>query len=212
MTYHPPVIAFLIFDGLTPLDFVGPFEVLSRLPGAQTRVVSPAGGEIAAAGGRLRLSADLPMDEIAAADVLVVPGGPGARVLMKDADVAAWVRRIDATTRWTTSVCTGSLILGGAGLLAGIDATTHWAAMDLLAAFGAKPTAERIVERGRIVTAAGVSSGIDMALLLAARIAGEGVAKAIQLRIEYDPQPPFDCGSPAKAGPDIARIARDLVG
>jgi putative intracellular protease/amidase len=205
-------IVFLIYDGLTPLDFVGPFEVLSRLPGARTTVAAPRRGEVSAAGGKLKLVADAAIAEIDAADVLVVPGGPGARTLMHDAAITGRVRDIAGTARWVASVCTGSLILGGAGLLKGLDATTHWAAKPLLEPWGARPVDARIVERGRIVTAAGVSAGIDMALLLAARIAGEDVAKAIQLRIEYDPQPPFDCGSPAKAGTDILRLARDLTG
>ncbi|MGE4527847.1 MAG: DJ-1/PfpI family protein [Rhodospirillaceae bacterium] len=208
----PLSIVFLVFDGLTPLDFVGPFEVLHRLPGATTRIVSPNGGTIAAASGRLRLSADAAIADVNAADILVVPGGPGARDLMNDARVTAWVRAIAGTARWVASVCTGSLILGGAGLLKGVDATTHWAAKDLLANWGAHPVNARMVERGRILTAAGVSAGIDMALLLAARLAGDEVAKAIQLRIEYDPQPPFDCGSPEKAGREIMLIARDLTG
>ncbi|WP_337997194.1 DJ-1/PfpI family protein [Oleispirillum naphthae] len=208
----PLSIVFLVFDGLTPLDFVGPFEVLYRLPGAVTRIVSLEGGAIAAAGGRLRLSADAAIAEVEAADILVVPGGPGAREMMNDPRITAWVRAIAGTARWVASVCTGSLILGGAGLLKGVDATTHWAAKDLLAKWGANPVNARIVERGRILTAAGVSAGIDMALLLAARLAGDEVAKAIQLRIEYDPQPPFDCGSPEKAGREIMLIARDLTG
>ncbi len=205
-------IVFLIYDGLTPLDFVGPFEVLSRLPGARTTVAAPRRGEVSVAGGKLTLVADAAISNINAADVLVVPGGPGARTLMHDAAVTAWTRDIAAKARFVASICTGSLILGGAGLLKGEDATTHWAAKPLLEQWGAKPVDARIVERGNVFTAAGVSAGIDMALLLAARIAGDDVAKAIQLRIEYDPQPPFDCGSPAKAGTEIMRLARDLTG
>jgi len=202
-----PTIAFLVFDGLTPLDFVGPFEVLSRLPGAFTRIVSPTGGDILAAGGRLRIGADVALDEIDAADVLVVPGGPGARTLMHDDAVTAWVARVAAGARFTASVCTGALILGGAGLLNGREAATHWAARPLLAEFGATPVARRIVDHGSVLTAAGVSAGIDLALLLAAHIAGEDVARAIQLRIEYDPQPPFDSGAVEKASPAIRDLA-----
>lgn len=202
-----PSIAFLVFDGLTPLDFVGPFEVLCRLPGATTRIVSPSGGDVAAAGGRLRIGADAAIAEVEAADVLVEPGGPGARTVMADAAVTAWVAKIAASARrLTASVCTGALILGGAGLLRGREAATHWAARPLLAQFGAVPVARRIVDHGTLFTAAGVSAGIDLALLLAARIAGEDVARAIQLRIEYDPQPPFDGGSVETADPRI----RDL--
>lgn len=205
-----PVIAFLIFDGLTPLDFVGPFEVLSRLPGARTRVVSPSGQAISASGGKLSIGVDCGIADLAAADILVVPGGPGARIAMHDAAITDWVRRISATAAWTASVCTGSLILGGAGLLDGCEAATHWAARDLLATTGAIPVARRIVENRRLITAAGVSAGIDMALLLAARVAGEDIARAIQLRIEYDPQPPFDCGAPEKAGAAIRALAATL--
>lgn len=206
-----PSIAFLVFDGLTPLDFVGPFEVLSRLPGASTRIVSPTGGDIAAAGGRLRIGADAALAEIEAADVLIVPGGPGARTLMHDPAVTAWVAKVSATARFTASVCTGALILGGAGLLAGREAATHWAARPLLKQLGAEPVARRIVDHGALLTAAGVSAGIDLALLLAARLAGEDIARAIQLRIEYDPQPPFDSGS-AEAADDRLRALAATVG
>ncbi len=205
-----PVIAFLIFDGLTPLDFVGPFEVLSRLPGAHTRVVSPTGMAISASGDKLGIAVDCGIADLDAADILVVPGGPGARILMHDAATTDWVRKIAATAAWTASVCTGSLILGGAGLLGGCEATTHWSARDLLATTGAIPVARRIVEHPRLITAAGVSSGIDMALLLAARVAGEDIAKAIQLRIEYDPQPPFDSGSLEKASAEIRALAASV--
>ncbi len=150
--------------------------------------------------------ADASFDEVTAADILVVPGGFGTRPLMKDAAHLDWVRAVHETTTWTTSVCTGSLLLGAAGLLDGLDATTHWASYDVLASTGAIPTAERVVERGKIITAAGVSSGIDMALTLTAHIGGDDMAKAIQLSIEYDPQPPFDCGSPAKAGRRVRRV------
>ena len=143
--------------------------------------------------------ADLPDPE-----VIVVPGGFGTRALMDDAAMLDWIRRAHETSRWTTSVCTGSLLLAAAGLLEGLEATTHWSELDTLARFGARPTGRRVVEQGRIMTAAGVSSGIDMALTLAARIAGDEIAQAIQLGIEYDPQPPFDSGSPAKA-PDAVR-------
>lgn len=205
-----PVIAFLIFDGLTPLDFVGPFEVLSRLPGSRTRVVSPTGKAISASGGKLGIDVDCGIAALDAADVLVVPGGPGARTLMHDDAVTAWVARIAATATWTTSVCTGALILGGAGLLDGREATTHWSARELLATTGAIPVARRIVEYPDLITAAGVSSGIDMALLLAARVAGEDIAKAIQLRIEYDPQPPFDSGALEKASAEIRSLAASV--
>ena len=146
------------------------------------------------------------LDEVTAADVLVVPGGFGVDRLCRDEAVLDWIRRMHATTRWTTSVCTGSLLLAAAGLLTGICATTHWASRDALERYGAVYTEQRVVEHGKIITAAGVSSGIDMALHLLALIGGEQLAKAVQLSIEYDPQPPFDAGSPAKAGPELVSL------
>jgi transcriptional regulator GlxA family with amidase domain len=187
-------IAFPIFDGITPLDLIGPFEVLGRLPGAEVKLVANERGENRTVGASLALVADYTFDDVTAPDILVVPGGLGADDAAKDAAMTDWVRAVHQTTQWTTSVCTGSLILGGAGLLDGLRATTHWRAMDRLAAFGATPVRERVVEEGKIVTAAGVSSGIDMALMLAARVADDETAKAIQLAIEYAPEPPFDGG------------------
>ena len=131
----------------------------------------------------------------------------GTRSLAHAREITDWIRTAHQTTTWTTSVCTGALLLGAAGLLQGLRATTHWAAMDLLAGFGATTTSERVVEQGKIVTAAGVSSGIDMALTLAAKMAGEAEAQSIQLQIESDPQPPFDSGSLAKASPEVRRLA-----
>jgi transcriptional regulator GlxA family with amidase domain len=143
--------------------------------------------------------------------VLVVPGGFGTRPLMKDERMLDWIRHAHEHTQWTTSVCTGSLLLGAAGLLEGLRATSHWLELETLRAYGAEPTGERVVEQGKVITAAGVSAGIDMALLLAARIAGEDTAKAIQLGIEYDPQPPFDCGSVEKADPRLVETIRRAV-
>jgi transcriptional regulator GlxA family with amidase domain len=147
----------------------------------------------------LQLVATESIDEVTAPDVLVVPGGSGEAALRRDPKVLEWLRGVDATSQWTTSVCTGSLLLGAAGLLDGKRATSHWLAHDALASFGASPTLERVVIDGKVITAAGVSSGIDMALTLAARLQGDEIAQTIQLGIEYDPQPPFDAGSPAKA-------------
>src|SRR6266446_2267754 len=192
-------IAILIFDRLTALDAVGPYEVLSRLPGAELRFVAKEPGPKRTDTGALGLSADLALYELADPDVLLVPGGAGNRPLLNDDEVLEWVRGAHETSTWTTSVCTGSLVLGAAGLLDGKRATTHWAFLDSLSDYGATPVSERVVEDGKVMTAAGVSAGIDMALTLAARIAGEDVAKAIQLGIEYDPQPPFDAGSVEKA-------------
>jgi putative intracellular protease/amidase len=200
-----------LFERFTALDAVGPYEVLSRLPGAELVFAAADRGAVRADTGALALTADARLDEVDSCDVLVVPGGPGTRALMNDPELTGWIRRMDATTEWTTSVCTGSLLLGGAGLLTGLDATTHWSAVDLLESFGARYVDRRVVVQGKVVTAAGVSSGIDMALTLAGLIAGEVVAKAIQLAIEYDPQPPFDCGSVAKAGPTIVEAVRTVL-
>ncbi len=201
-------IVILIYDRLAALDAIGPYEVLSRLPGAKVTFVAATAGEKRTDVGALGLVADATLDEIAHPDVVVVPGGPGQADLMDDGPLHEWLRAAHETSTWTTSVCTGSLILAAAGLLEGRRATTHWLAMDELAGLGAEPVPERFVFDGKIVTAAGVSAGIDMALALAARIAGERVAQAIQLSIEYDPQPPFDSGSPGKAPPEIVEAVR----
>ncbi len=192
-------IACFVFDGITALDIVGPYEVLQRLPGAEVKMVGLARGEVRTDTKALALVADYSIDEITRADVLVVPGGFATRALEKNAKVLEWIRAIDATTTFTTSVCTGSMLLAAAGLLAGKEATSHWASLERLREYGATPTGRRVVEQGKIVTAAGVSSGIDMALMLAARIAGDEIAQSVQLGIEYDPQPPFDAGSIDKA-------------
>jgi len=156
----------------------------------------------------LALVADRALDELPDPEVLVVPGGYGTRALMEDETMLSWLRRAHEGSQWTTSVCTGSLLLAAAGILDGLEATTHWLALDLLERYGATPVTRRVVQQGKVITAAGVSSGIDMALTLAARLAGEDIARAIQLGIEYDPQPPFDSGSPAKAGPEIVELVR----
>ena len=156
----------------------------------------------------LTLTADRALDDITAPEVIVMPGGYGTRELMHDERMLSWVRAVHETSAWTTSVCTGSLVLGAAGILDGLEATTHWGMMDTLGKLGATPVNRRVVEQGKVITAAGVSSGIDMALTLAARIAGDQIAQAIQLAIEYDPDPPFDSGSVAKASPDVIALAR----
>jgi putative intracellular protease/amidase len=201
-------IAILIFDRLTALDAIGPYEVLRSMPDSRVRFVSLAAGPVRTDAGSLALVADYALEDVTAPDILVVPGGPGQAALMEDDRVLDWVRRVHETTRWTTSVCTGSLVLAGAGLLKGLRATTHWLAMDVLRGLGAEPTHERVVRQGKIITAAGVSSGIDMALRLVALEQGEETAQAIQLMIEYDPQPPFDAGSPEKAPPAIVERLR----
>jgi putative intracellular protease/amidase len=201
-------IAILLFDRFTALDAVGPYEVLTRLPGAQVTFVAAAPGPVRTDTGRLAITADAAFADLPAPEVFVVPGGPGQTALMEDQAVLDWVRTADATSTWTASVCTGSLVLAAAGLLAGKRATSHWLALEQLREFGAEPTLERVVFEGKVVTAAGVSAGIDMALALAARIAGDEVAQAIQLGIEYDPQPPFDAGSPEKAPAPIVEFLR----
>ncbi len=201
-------IAIPIFDGLTALDAIGPYEVLSRLPDTRVHFVALEPGRKRTENGMLTLVADRALDDLASPEVVVMPGGYGTRALMEDERMLDWVRSAHETSRWTTSVCTGALVLGAAGILDGLEATTHWALMDTLGRLGAIPVNRRVVEQGKVITAAGVSSGIDMALTLAARIAGELVARAIQLAIEYDPEPPFDSGSIEKASPEVVELAR----
>ncbi|MFF4954656.1 DJ-1/PfpI family protein [Streptomyces chattanoogensis] len=202
-------IAILLYDRFTALDAVGPYETLSRLPGAETVFVAERTGTYRNDTGSLGLVADAAPADVTAPDILVVPGGPGQIAHMKDGALHEWIRAVDARTTWTTSVCTGSLILAAAGLLKGRRATSHWLALDQLPALGAEPTGERVVFDGKYVTAAGVSSGIDMGLALAGRIAGDAVGQAIQLGIEYDPQPPYDAGSPDKAPAEITAMMRE---
>lgn len=200
-------IIFLFYDGMTALDAVGPHEILCRLPGISVKRVAKSAGKISTDSG-LILMADYALSDVSNADILLIPGAGNATTLEKYPEILNWVRSIHAKTTWTTSVCTGSLILGAAGILSGVKATTHWAALDRLSKWGAEPIQKRIVESGKIITAAGVSAGIDMALMLAAKLSGERVAKALQLGIEYDPEPPFDGGSPEKAEPEIMESLR----
>lgn len=199
-------VAVLVFPGITPLDAIGPFEVLARIPDVEIAFVARDPGPQATDPPVTALVADHGFDAVTSADVLLVPGGDGRRRAQADPETLAWVRSIDAESTWTTSVCTGALILAHAGVLADRRATTHWRAMPELAPLGVRPVAERVVEDGKYVTAAGVSAGIDMALQLAGRLAGEETARAIQLAIEYDPRPPFDAGSVEKAGPETVRL------
>jgi putative intracellular protease/amidase len=203
-------VAILIFDRLTALDAVGPYEVLSRLPGADLRFVAKEPGAKRTDTDALALTADLGLAELPDPEIVLVPGGEGNRALLSDDDVLDWLRSAHEASDWTTSVCTGSLVLGAAGLLEGKRATSHWVYRDGLREYGAEPVDARVVEDGKVVTAAGVSSGIDMALTLAARVAGDDVAKAIQLGIEYDPEPPFDAGAPHKATPELVELIRNL--
>ena len=204
-------IAIALYDRFTALDAIGPYETLSRIPGAEVVFVGCEKRLFRTDLQALAVQVGASFAEVDRADVLVVPGGPGTREMMTDRPLIEWVQKIHATSQWTTSVCTGSLVLGAAGLLKGLDATTHWSCMTELASTVANPVTERVVIRGKIVTAAGVSAGIDMGLTLAARIAGDDVAKAIQLGIEYDPQPPFDSGSAAKATPEIVTIVASMM-
>ncbi|WP_405884244.1 DJ-1/PfpI family protein [Streptomyces sp. NBC_01136] len=192
-------IAIVLYDRFTALDAVGPYEMLGRLPGAETVFVAEHTGPVRNDNGNLALTADKTLAEVPNPDIVVVPGGPGQTPQMENRALLDWLRAADATSTWTTSVCTGSLLLAAAGLLDGRRATSHWLALDFLKRFGAEPTGERVVFDGKYVTAAGVSSGIDMGLTLLGRIAGDEHAQAVQLLTEYDPQPPYDAGSPQKA-------------
>jgi putative intracellular protease/amidase len=204
-------IAIPLFDAITALDAIGPYEVLSRLPAAQVHFVAVTPGAYRTDNRQLTLMAEEPLSAVPHPDVLMVPGGFGTRVLMTPNPLLDWIRTAHETSRWTTSVCTGSLLLAAAGILDGLEATTHWMSLDRLADYGARPTLKRVVEQGKVITAAGVSSGIDMALTLAARIAGDDVAQAIQLGIEYDPQPPFAAGSPRTAPAHIVEGVRARI-
>lgn len=205
-------IAVLIYPGFTALDAVGPYEVLSRLPNAQVTFVAGQRGPVRADTGALTMHADAAIDDVASPDVLLIPGGLlGSIAAAKDQKLVDWVRNAHATAQWTTSVCTGALLLGAAGLLDGRTATTHWAARDRLARYGATYVPERLVRHGTLMTSAGVSAGIDMALELAAELRGVPVAEAIQLLIEYDPHPPFTTGSLATSPPETVALATRLL-
>lgn len=202
-------ITILVYDGFTALDAIGPYEVLWRLPGATTTFVGPtSAGPVTTDNGILTLDTRAALTEVEATDVLLVPGGPSTGAVGDDPEVKDALRRLDEGSRVTASVCTGSLILGAAGLLDGRRATTHWAFMDRLAAYGAIPTEERVVVDGKYYSAAGVSAGVDMALRLAADLTSVEVAERIQLGIEYDPAPPFDRGAPRKADPAVVEALR----
>jgi transcriptional regulator GlxA family with amidase domain len=203
-------IVVFLYPGMTALDAIGPYEVLRAIPNARIRFAAKTRGPVEVDSGFLSLHAEFSISEIDSADILLVPGGNSLPQL-DDPEVLAWIRRIHETTRWTTSVCTGSLILAGAGVLEGMEATTHWSSLPILADFGAKPCERRVVRHGKVVTAAGVSAGIDMGLELVGMEAGEEVAKTMQLIIEYDPAPPFDAGSPAKAGEAILNRAKAIL-
>jgi transcriptional regulator GlxA family with amidase domain len=200
-------IAIVLYDGFTALDAIGPYEVLSRMPGARVTFVAAQPGP-KRTDKDMQLVAARSLEETERPDIILVPGGPGDVVARAGEPVLEWLRTADRTSTWTTSVCTGSLILAATGLLDGRRATSHWLALDELRVLGAEPVHERVVFDGKLVTAAGVSAGIDMALTFVARLAGDTVAQAIQLGIEYDPQPPFDAGSPEKAPAHVVELVR----
>jgi transcriptional regulator GlxA family with amidase domain len=199
-------IAYLLYDRFTALDITGPHDVFNSVPGNEAIFVAEQAGPVRNESDTLSLVADASLAEVTSPDIVVVPGGFGNRMLLEHEPLHAWIRDVHETSTWTTSVCTGSLLLAAAGLLDGAPATTHWLARERLAELGARPVPDRIVEHGKIVTAAGVSSGIDMALHLVKTINGPEVAQAVQLGIEYDPQPPLDAGSPEKAPPEIVEL------
>jgi len=204
-------IAIAMYPEMTLLDAIGPYQVLTWLPDAEVALVGAERGPIIDDKGLVRIDIDHTFDEVRSPDVIVVPGGFVTRTMAVAGNpLVEWVRAVHPTTTWTTSVCTGALILGAAGVLDGLDATTHWIAYDELARFGAHPTEERVVVRGKVITGAGVSAGIDMALRLVIEIAGIEVAQAIQLGIEYDPQPPVDAGSPSKAPAAIRELVEAI--
>jgi transcriptional regulator GlxA family with amidase domain len=206
------LIAIPLFDQVTVLDAIGPYEVLQRLPGAEVRFVGAEKGQVRSDNGMLGLAVDATFEETPEPDVVVVPGGIGTRRLIPESPLVDWIRATYPTTQWTTSVCTGALVLAAAGLIDGRTATTHWAAYEELRALGAEPTEQRVVEHAdlRVITAAGVSSGIDMALRLAEALTDATTAQAMQLIIEYDPQPPFDAGAPSKADPEVLEKAAEI--
>lgn len=200
-------IAIGLYEHFTALDVMGPFQVLSGLPGAEVTFVAAKASPVTDESGFLTVTARASFDDLPDPDVLLVGGGIVTGTLVPDHPIVPWIARAHPKTTWTTSVCTGALLLAGAGVLKGVEATTHWGAMDDLARLGAIPVRERVVRRGKIVTGAGVSAGIDMALTLAAEIAGPECARTLQLMMEYDPAPPFDAGSPVKAGPETMHNA-----
>jgi transcriptional regulator GlxA family with amidase domain len=200
-------IAIGLYDQFTSLDVMGPFQVLSGLPNAEVTFVAAKAGPVTDDSGFLTVTAQKSFDDVPRPDILLVGGGIITSTLVPHHPIVPWIARAHPTTTWTTSVCTGSLLLAGAGVLNGVEATTHWGALDELARLGAIPVRERVVTRGKIITGAGVSAGIDMALTLAASVAGEEYARTLQLMMEYDPAPPFDAGSPAKAGPETMQRA-----
>lgn len=205
-------IAMLFYNNMTSLDTIGPYQVFTPVPNWEVVTVASHAGPIRDETGRLLLGAEASIDDITEADILFVGGASDVSEPTNDPDMLDWIRMIDAGSTWTTSVCTGSLILGAAGLLAGRQATTHWSALDRLSNFGATPVSERVVTDGKYMTGAGVAAGIDMALTLVGKAAGHDMARCIQLGIEYDPSPPYECGSPRTAPPEILELLMSTLG
>ena len=205
-------IAIALFPEFTALDAIGPYQVFAQVPGAEVVLCAAQPGPVADERGLLHLEVEHSFDDVAEPDVLVVPGGVITRRMARDGDpVIDWVIAAHPHTTYTTSVCTGALLLGAAGLLDGLPATTHWFAYDALRAQGAIPTEQRVVMEGKIATAAGVSAGIDLAFTMVGKLWGPEVAQAVQLGIEYDPQPPFDSGAPSKAAPEIRELVATVI-
>lgn len=201
-------IAILIYNGMTFLDAIGPYEVLSQLPDVEVKLVAKKRGTIKADTGFAQLKAKYNFNDITKTDILLIPGSTIAFLrIMKDEKTIEWIRKIDKTTEFTTSVCSGSLILASAGLLNGLKATSHWMSMKLLKEYNVIPTRNRIVQEGKYITAAGVSAGIDMALYLCDELVGEDETKAIQLMLEYDPKPIYNAGNVETCEPEIIKIA-----
>ena len=199
-------VAYLLYDRFTALDITGPHEVFNSVPDVESIFVGEKTGPYRNESDTLSIVADKSLDEVMAPDILVIPGGFGTRALLDHEPLLDWIRAVDETTTWTTSVCTGALLMAAAGLLDGRPATTHWLARETLAGLGANPVPDRVVFDGKYVTGAGVSAGIDMALTLVTEIYGPEIAQAVQLGIEYDPQPPHDAGAPEKAAPEIVDV------
>jgi len=202
-------IAIALYPGLTVLDAIGPYQVLSQVPGDEVVLCAERTGRLTDDNGLLHFDIEHTFADVPRPNLLLVPGGFITRKMARDrGPIVDWIAAAHPTTAYTTSVCTGALLLGAAGILDGLDATTHWSAYDELATYGARPTEQRVVQQGKVWTAAGVSAGIDLALTLLAEIYGPEMSQAVQLGIEYDPQPPFDAGSPSKAPADVLELVR----
>jgi transcriptional regulator GlxA family with amidase domain len=203
-------VGLVLYPQFTALDIVGPFQTLVDVPGLDVYFVAAQKGPVVDHSGKFSLEATHSFDEVDSLDVVVVPGGFADRDIDSTNTVVQFIKKIHPTTTWTTSVCTGSIFLAHAGILNGLTATTHWASYDRLRDLGAVPTEQRVIKQGKIITAAGVSAGIDMGLVLVAALEGDEMAKLIQLAIEYDPQPPFDSGAPSKVTPEFKEFVLSI--